>query len=178
MGGRDDRGETLSERTLPSMHTEATTGHRRPRTGTLRDDATRERADESHDMRRSVSGILLTGAWPVTIHLSRTWRETKQKSTKGNRRCKICVVNRRQTESRVKLAWLCRGAKEEDEVKLAWLCRGAKEEDEVKRCLKRRTQSRRLRARQMYAGHVSARSVLYSVSAIAAEDNAPDSTLS
>ena len=122
MGGRDDRGETLSERTLPSMHTEATTGHRRPRTGTRRDDATRERADESHDMRRSVSGILLTGAWPVTIHLSRTWRETKQKSTKGNRRCKICVVNRRQTESRVKLAWLCRGAKEEDEVKLAWLC--------------------------------------------------------
>ena len=86
MGGRDDRGETLSERTLPSMHTEATTGHRRPRTGTRRDDATRERADESHDMRRSVSGILLTGAWPVTIHLSRTWRETKQKSTKGNRR--------------------------------------------------------------------------------------------
>ena len=56
MGGRDDRGETLSERTLPSMHTEATTGHRRPRTGTRRDDATRERADESHDMRRSVSG--------------------------------------------------------------------------------------------------------------------------
>ena len=145
------------------MHTEATTGHRRPRTGTRRDDATRERADESHDMRRSVSGILLTGAWPVTIHLSRTWRETKQKSTKGNRRCKICVVNRRQTESRVKLAWLCRGAKEEDE---------------VKRCLKRGAQSRRLRARQMYAGHVSARSVLYSVSAIAAEDNAPDSTLS
>ena len=86
MGGRDDRGETLSERTLASMHTEATTGHRRPRTGTRRDDATRERPDESHDMRRSVSGILLTGAWPVTIHLSRTWRETKQKSTKGNRR--------------------------------------------------------------------------------------------
>ena len=163
MGGRDDRGETLSERTLASMHTEATTGHRRPRTGTRRDDATRERADESHDMRRSVSGILLTGAWPVTIHLSRTWRETKQKSTKGNRRCKICVVNRRQAESKVKLAWLCRGAKEEDE---------------VKRCLKRGAQSRRLRARQMYAGHVSARSVLYSVSAIAAEDNAPDSTLS
>ena len=149
MGGRDDRGETLSERILPSMHTEATTGHRRSRTGTRRDDATRERADESHDMRRSVSGILLTGAWPVTIHLSRTWRVTKQKSTKGNRRCKICVVNR-----------------------------GAKEEDEVKRCLKRGAQSRRLRARQMYAGHVSARSVLYSVSAIAAEDNAPDSTLS
>ena len=33
------------------------------------------------------------------------------------------TVNRRQAESRVKLAWLCRGAKEEDEVKLAWLCR-------------------------------------------------------
>ena len=65
MGGRDDRGEILSERTLASMHTEATTGHRRPKTGTRRDDATRERADESHDMRRSVSGILLTGAWPV-----------------------------------------------------------------------------------------------------------------
>ena len=42
------------------------------------------------------------------------------------------TVNRRQAESRVKLVWLCRGAKEEDEIKLAWLCRGAKEEDEVK----------------------------------------------
>ena len=30
------------------------------------------------------------------------------------------TVNRHQAESRVKLAWLCRGAKEEDEVKLAW----------------------------------------------------------
>ena len=76
---------------------------------------------------------------------------------------KKATANRRQAESRVKLAWLCRGAKEEDE---------------VKRCLKRGAQSRRLSARQMYAGHVSARSVLYSVSAIAAEDNAPDSTLS
>ena len=52
------------------------------------------------------------------------------------------TANRRQAESRVKLAWLCRGAKEEDEVnrrqaesrvKLAWLCRGTKEEDEVNR---------------------------------------------
>ena len=45
---------------------------------------------------------------------------------------KKATANRRQAESRVKLAWLCRGAKEEDEIKLAWLCRGAKEEDEVK----------------------------------------------
>ena len=33
---------------------------------------------------------------------------------------KKATANRRQAESRVKLAWLCRGAKEEDEVKLAW----------------------------------------------------------
>ena len=55
---------------------------------------------------------------------------------------KKATANRRQAESRVKLAWLCRGAKEEDEVnrrqaesrvKLAWICRGAKEEDEVNR---------------------------------------------
>ena len=55
---------------------------------------------------------------------------------------KKATANRRQAESRVKLAWLCRGAKEEDEVnrrqaesrvKLAWLCRGAKEEDKVNR---------------------------------------------
>ena len=52
------------------------------------------------------------------------------------------TANRRQAESRVKLAWLCRGAKEEDEVnrrqaesrvKLAWICRGANEEDEANR---------------------------------------------
>ena len=55
---------------------------------------------------------------------------------------KKATANRRQAESRVKLAWICRGAKEEDEVnrrqaesrvKLAWLCRGAKEEDKVNR---------------------------------------------
>ena len=29
---------------------------------------------------------------------------------------KKAIANRRQAESRVKLAWICRGAKEEDEV--------------------------------------------------------------
>ena len=31
---------------------------------------------------------------------------------------KKATANRRQAESRVKLAWICRGAKEEDEVNL------------------------------------------------------------
>lgn len=32
------------------------------------------------------------------------------------------TVNRRQAESRVKIAWLCRGAKDEDEVNSLGLC--------------------------------------------------------